>query len=410
MTRYRAAVTIRAVRSGGGTHLEFQAARKAVPPLRIALDDDGVLREARAELDRALVDLKDAIPDVEVTDVDAPAIYKKLRRIGLEQMFLIFSNGGVIQGLVDFWRSALPFAADPTLPPPQIECIGELGNILPIEYLPLFSLDSITVRDRSDLIRACRDLVGFSCIVRRSFLTLPIAQGSVLHRNSVGRLPLRFLFHDGLPGAKHELRWFLETAANDVDVIGPYPTGADSEPSLGEQIHDPRLSLDGAPGSTADGIQHFACHCYATSHKPLDNELELSNGGEALRITLKALISDISDHFGRNGRPAEMPLVVMNACGASRISAGGALGFPWFFLKNDNRGFIGSDVEVPDDVAAEFSTAFYTYLILDRKPLGVAFHGARTRLLTRYGNPLGISYSAYADPDLRVEPKLQEQT
>jgi hypothetical protein len=107
-------------------------------------------------------------------------------------------------------------------------------------------------------------------------------------------------------------------------------------------------------------------------------------------------------------RPHGMPLVTMNACGSSRMAATSALSFPWLFLRNGNRGFIGSDAEVPDDVAAEFCTALYERFIVRRQPLGVAIHGARNHLLNQYGNPLGIAYSAYADPDLHVCPVPEE--
>lgn len=403
MSRCRAAVTIRTVRSNSATYLTFQAARRTVPDLHVTLDDDGVLREGRTDLDLALIDLKNAIPGMELTDANAPEVYRLLRQIGMRQMWMIFRRPAVIGDLQRFWRSALPFALNSSLPPPLVECVGELGAMLPIEYLPLFSLEPPdAVRSRADLIRACRNIVGFSCVVRRSFVTLPVVQGVILRLDAGGRLPVRFLHHDGLPGAELELGWFTNTASEHVEMVGPYPTGADGGPSLSDQIHDPSLSLTGVPGQTPDGIQHFACHCYATSDKPLENEIELSGGGRTLRITLKELINDIADHFGRDVRPPEMPLVVMNACGASRISAASALSFPWFFLKNDNRGFVGSDIEVPDDIAAEFSTVFYTHLILARKPLGLAFHLARNHLLTKFGNPLGICYSAYADPDLWV--------
>jgi hypothetical protein len=42
---------------------------------------------------------------------------------------------------------------------------------------------------------------------------------------------------------------------------------------------------------------------------------------------------------------------------------------------------VGSDTEVPDDVAAEFSMAFCAHLILAGKPLGKAFQLARVEIL-----------------------------
>ena len=388
MTRAGAAVTVRTVRSHYGAYLSFRAARPDVPELRVTLDDDGVLREARAELDRALTALKNAIPDLTVSDADAPEVYRRLRLIGLQQMFMIFSRPRIIQDVQDFWRAALPAG-----PAPLIQCVGDLGALLPIEYLAIGSLQPPeTIRGRAGLIAACRQFLGFSAVVQRSFLSLPVPLGTGLRTGADGRLPLRFFRHDDLPGADRELAWFTGVAADRVALAGPHP-GDPDEPTLSARLAEPG----------ADQVQHFACHCYATSDKPLDNEIELSGGGRTVRVRLRDLIADTAEHLSRSPtRHTEMPLIVMNACGASRIAATGALSFPWFFLKNGNRGFVGSDIEIPDDVAAEFSATFYARLVLARQPLGTAFLTARNHLLRRYGNPLGICYSAYADPDLRM--------
>ena len=402
MTLGAAAVTITTVNSNSGTYLTFTAPRARVQPPKITLDDAGVLQVARGLLDDALVELKEAIPGMAVTDENAREVYRLLHQIGKTQMWTIFTSPRMMQALQDFWRSAMPFARNPKFSPPLVICAGAQGSMLPIEYLPLFDINPPDdVRDRAGLVRACRNIVGFSCVVQRSFIDLPAPQGTVMRPGTQGRVPVRFFYHEGLRGAERELEWFRDLS-DYVDVVGPYPAAADGGPSLGAQIHNPALLLTGAPGPSADGVQHFACHCYATAAEPLENEISLRGSGQSFRVTLRTLLREVSSHFGEPGRPAEMPLVVMNACGASRMSSTGALSFPWFFLKNENRGFVGSNVEVPDDIAAEFAIAFYTRFIRQREPFGLAFHQARHHLLNRYGNPLGISYSAYGNPDLRI--------
>ncbi|MEV4348531.1 CHAT domain-containing protein [Actinoplanes sp. NPDC049596] len=374
------------------------------------MPDAGTLAEARKSLDQRLADLKDALPKLEVADEDAAEVYHRLRGIGMLQMFLIFRTRDNVLAVQKFWRSAVP-VRHPRFPP-LVECVGELEALLPIEYLPVFvPTGERRVGNREQLVEACRDFAGFSCIVRRSFASAPVPQDLVLRLGAQGRLAVRFLYHDGLPGAELELRWFTETAASHVEVEGPFPTGRDGGPSLSDQIWDPRSSLSGETGRRPDQIQHFACHCYAGTGDPLGNEIELQGGGRTVGIRLDELGADLTDrHFSRGDRAAEMPLVVMNACGASRVAASSSLSFPWLFLNNDNRGFIGADIEVPDDLAAEFSAAFYTRLILRREPLGAAFHQARHHLLTEFGNPLGLTYSAYADPDLRIAAEPQEDS
>lgn len=224
-----------------------------------------------------------------------------------------------------------------------------------------------------------------------------------------GRLPLRFLHHESLEGARKELSWFTSTAAHRVEVDGPYPYGDTGAATLAEQIFDPRRSLAGELRSMPDQILHFACHCYATLNSPLDNEIELSGGGQELRVKLGTIGEDL---LGLKSRPdqdsCEMPLVVMNACGAARMHATSALSFPYLFLMNGNRGFIGSEIEVPDGVAAEFSKALYEPFLLRRLPLGRSVFEARSSLLHTHGNPLGIAYAAYADPQLHVCHELTE--
>jgi hypothetical protein len=72
-----------------------------------------------------------------------------------------------------------------------------------------------------------------------------------------------------------------------------------------------------------------------------------------------------------------------------------------FLVENGNRGFIGTETRIPDQYAAAFSEQFYTELLQGR-PLGEAVHAARWTLLRRHNNPLGILYTVYADPDMRV--------
>jgi hypothetical protein len=242
-------------------------------------------------------------------------------------------------------------------------------------------------------------------------LPVPVRYGLELQTTSADRLPMRYLHFEHLAGAKAELDWFTSAAARHVQIEGPYPAGEDGPPSLAEQIFDPRLLLAGGRRSIPDQILHFACHCYANLNSPLDNEIELSGGGRELRLTLGTIGEDlIALGAHPKKRTFELPLVVMNACGSARMHATSVLSFPYLFLMNGNRGFIGSEIEVPDDVAAAFSKALYERFLLRRLPLGRSLLEARNHLLHTFSNPLGIVYSSYADPQLRVRPALRKDT
>ena len=65
-------------------------------------------------------------------------------------------------------------------------------------------------------------------------------------------------------------------------------------------------------------------------------------------------------------------------------------------------GFIGTEAEVPDEVAAIFSRAFYSRLLAGDS-VGESMLAARWELLTHHHSVLGLLYNLYANPDMRVE-------
>ncbi|WP_030208241.1 CHAT domain-containing protein [Streptomyces sp. NRRL S-87] len=398
-------VTVRVRRTARTTQVVFQA-RNGTPPLRMTLPQPGVMDVARRRLDAGLLGLKDVLPGLAVDDGDVPEVFDVLHRIGRGLVFLLFGlEAGVIQGLQAFWNAALPVGRNPALPPPLVECVGDRDCFLPLELLPLHRMYPTVPADRAELVAQCRDLVGFSCVVKRTLLPARVPTGLSLRPAPGGRLPLRFLRHELLSGARRELDWLTSAAADRVEVDGPYPGDGDDTgaATLAEQIFDPRRSLAGEVRAVPDQIQHFACHCYATLDSPLDNEIELHGGGRDLRVKLGTIAEDLVALKSRPGHESdEMPLVVMNACGSARMHATSSLSFPHLFLTNGNRGFVGSEIEVPDEVAAAFSQALYERFLLRRLPLGRSVFEARNSLLHTYGNPLGIAYAAYADPQLHV--------
>ncbi|MFD7258375.1 CHAT domain-containing protein [Streptomyces sp. NPDC059874] len=404
-------VTVRVHRTVRTTQVAFHA-RNGTPPLRMTLPQPGVMDVARRRLDAGLLGLKDVLPGLTVDDEDVPEVFDVLHRIGRGLVFLLFGlETGVIQGLQTFWNSALPLARNPALPPPLVECVGDRDCFLPLELLPLHRMYPAAPADRAELIAECRNLVGFSCVVKRTMLPAPVPTGLSLRTAPGGRLPLRFLQHEQLDGARRELDWLTSSAADRVEVDGPYPDGDSGAATLAEQIFDPRRSLAGELRAVPDQVQHFACHCYATLDSPLDNEIELHGGGKDLRVKLGTIAEDLVALKSRPGQAGhEMPLVVMNACGSARMHATSSLSFPHLFLTNGNRGFIGSEIEVPDEVAAAFSEALYERFLLRRLPLGRSVFEARNSLLHTYGNPLGIAYAAYADPQLHVRTEPTENT
>ncbi|MGC2998443.1 CHAT domain-containing protein [Streptomyces sp. G35A] len=400
-------VCVRVLTTSDATTLHFTARRHGVPPLHVTLVGSDALLRVRRELDTGLTRLKDELPSLTVADKDLDRVFSNLHGLGRTLLFILFgAQQAVLKQLQAFWRAALPWATDPSLPPPLVECVGPRDSFLPLEFLPLLGIaPGPAVENRAGFVTGCRTLVGFSCVVRRALLPAPVRGGTTLRSGPGGRLPARYLYYEHLHGAMAELAWFTGAASAHVDLEGPYPHAADTGPTLAEQIFDPRLLLGGGRRDLPDQLQHFACHCYTRSDDPLAAEIELSGAGHHSRTTLRTLGADlVALGVSHDERNFDLPLVMMNACGSGRMRAQDAPSFPYLFLMNGNRGFVGTETDIPDDVAATFSRALYERFLVRRLPLGQALLESRQQLLYSLGNPLGLAYAAYADPDLHVRP------
>lgn len=405
-------VSVRVLTTDEATRLEFTAGRPGVPPVRATLVGSDALLRVRQELDRGLTRLKDELTAFDIEDKDLNRVFQSLHGLGRTLLFILFGGQqAVLKELQAFWNNALPYGMNPELPPPLVECVGGRDGFLPLEFLPLFRMfPGAPVETPGDFITACRTLVGFSCVVRRAMLPAPVHGGLALHTGPHGRVPARYLYYEHLEGAVEELAWFSGAGSAHIDLEGPYPDGAERAPGLAEQIFDPRLLLDGTRRELPDQVQHFACHCYTRSDDTLASEIELSGAGHHSRTTLGALGADlVALGASRDLRDFDLPLVMMNACGSGRMRAPGAPSFPYLFLMNGNRGFIGTETEIPDDIAAAFSTALYERFLVRRVPLGRALLESRLHLLYTLRNPLGLTYAAYADPGLHVRPTPEER-
>ena len=73
-------------------------------------------------------------------------------------------------------------------------------------------------------------------------------------------------------------------------------------------------------------------------------------------------------------------------------------------LRNGNRGMISTAVKVPDDAAAELGRFFYERLLDGDCTAPEALLYAKWALLHGRVSPLGLLYSYYGRPDLRVVP------
>jgi hypothetical protein len=138
----------------------------------------------------------------------------------------------------------------------------------------------------------------------------------------------------------------------------------------------------------------------------VDALLQIVLGGPGKRrrtVSLSAIRQGFRQRAQDRGRGSgARPLVIANACGSARIDKETRGSFPRWFLNNRHRGYVGTETDVPDTVAAAFAERLYGAL-LDERPLGEAVVLARRRLLADWGSPLGLLYVLYGDPGLAIE-------
>jgi hypothetical protein len=152
-----------------------------------------------------------------------------------------------------------------------------------------------------------------------------------------------------------------------------------------------------APDST-DKLLYLYCHAVASNTNPDDSHLVLT-GDE--KVTLGALSAGAptSDTLRSH------PLVFVNACESGDLSPNFYDGFVPYFLGKGARGVIGTECKTPGLFASEWAKAFFDRFFAGDK-LGDAVLAVRRQFLADHGNPLGLLYGVYCDPDTRVEPAL----
>jgi hypothetical protein len=296
---------------------------------------------------------------------------------------------------------------------PIVTIVASLEKTLPLELLPIFGplkLEHIDLRSVSEefaLDQYLRRFLGFSVIVKRVIAREGEPRPGVLKNHP--KLPIKLFVESTLPGVRKEIGYFTKTAAPWIDAeIWPKKGNRGTVSDLVRKVWHCDQRTGTAPQNFSDQVHHFACHCDTTDKHSPKHYLTLGrNKADAFRATIREIIA-IRATLNRGDLPSadSRPFVFLNACSSSLVDPSGATSFPNLFLRRFHcRGFVGSETTVSDAVAAEFSRTFYTCL-LQGAPLGEAFHSARWCLAREFGNPLGLFYSCYADPEMSVANRV----
>ncbi|MGW4930434.1 CHAT domain-containing protein [Agromyces sp. NPDC004153] len=152
-----------------------------------------------------------------------------------------------------------------------------------------------------------------------------------------------------------------------------------------------------APASV-DKVLYLYCHAVASNTNPDDSHLVLSGDEKVTlgRLSAKAPTKDLL---------ASHPLVFINACESGDLSPNFYDGFVPYFLGKGARGVIGTECKTPGFFASEWAKAFFDRFFAGER-LGDTVLALRRQFLADHGNPLGLLYGVYCDPDTRVDPAL----
>lgn len=355
-----------------------------------------------------LLEIKDEIKRLgrDLTVLDASKMLTVLNDRGNSFLGSLFSMDemdkilGIFQAAFPGWQTSSE--------PIKITVATQSDQLLPIEFLPLFKVDSWPKTDDFDLFaEAVRRFPAFSTIVRRQFLDARVSQNIVLQNNP--KLPLRCFYNQSLAGANAEVSFFQNNDSH-IDLSGPWPTKLldkeDFATSIVSHLRYGNHTFEGLERDYVDQIQHFTCHCKIDEASSPDSELLLSKGNSVRIFELESKLLILKKNHPEPTQ--EAPLIFLNACDSAVNIPMAITSFPRFFLDNNgNRGLIGTEIGVLDGYAAEFSKAFYSSL-LQGNSLGRAVYDTKWKLIREKNNPLGIVYTIYADPDLHVSRPVKE--
>jgi hypothetical protein len=339
---------------------------------------------------------------------------RRLYAVGATLGFGMFRT--LTPAIEQYFRAAWPgwaMAGQEGYVPPRVELVGSFDFPLPLEFVPLFDTREPGTINVDNLVSIAARFPVFSTIFCRAPSDRALAAAPDVIENASALL-VRLFLHAGLLGAKAECK-YLQSAPG-VLLRGPWPNQLVSDTEFVRQLstqmwratHADDTQLAGTP----DHIQHYVCHCDTDKPQSLDYTLTLAHESKIISIFSPMRPKSVSlaqlqaNFFGQQGAANPGPLVFLNACGSSKVTAEGVASFPGLFLDIGSRAVIGTEIAIPDFAAAAFARAFYTKF-LEGFPLGEALYEARMQLLRDRFNPIGALYSAYANPDLRLRKPTQ---
>lgn len=282
--------------------------------------------------------------------------------------------------------------------PPVVEIIASTADELiwevPFEFFPIAPDpdDMVLPRDRFERF------LGFRAEIVRCLRRGPDHIASSYE----GRLPVQiFAFEDNAyRGIKRQLKYLRDNAS----ILSEWPVGLtvpDSSEAV-SQFVERLLSLPATSDDRIGCVVHFSCH-YSAGAPGVEAALDFGKCEDEtdLSITIFDLVGEIPRQRRGRADPVQLPaLYFLNACetAASSSRAETLIGF---FRKRNAAAIIASEALLPDPLAADFAVKFYEEM-LQRRQVSSAIFAARRHLLIQASNPVGLFYTLFGNPMLRL--------
>jgi CHAT domain len=137
-------------------------------------------------------------------------------------------------------------------------------------------------------------------------------------------------------------------------------------------------------------VLHFACHAY--EQNPIEKSYLFVKQNFPISIIDFVTSSCALDYS---------PFVILNACLTGVINPLHTSSWAEKLWGAGARGVLATDFRVPDKFAAEFSKAFYDY-ILSGMNVGEALLNVRRDFWNEQRNPLALAYGLYSSPSIKI--------
>ena len=282
-----------------------------------------------------------------------------------------------------------------------VEVVSNLNHTIPFEFFVFPPKYHIRIGTKDDLQEVVKRFFGFRFIINRITNS---REERVQNRkiDNSSKLTLKYFFNKDVREEVYRTELDFFQNCGHFHLKGPWPQDQ-VQNFIGKlvfHIFHPDRDFNNTEREL-DQVHHFLCHCDTTPDSSKRHCLQFCQNQEASLMELQAYHRYLSPPVERGEDRKDMPVVFLNACGSSVIMPQ-SMSFPKFFLeKNRNPSFVGTEANVPQFFAPEFSKCFYKYLLAG-KSLGNALQLAKWEMLS-FTNPLGMLYTLYGNPDLSVK-------